>query len=331
MVLLFCLVGGSTCAYAYIRYHTVRTRALPSLEPASSIQIGGFNLFFRLLGAEDGGETPIIVLHGGPGHSSKSFKSSLDGLATTTSRRVLFYDQRGSGLSEVKAETGLYTIQHLVTELDAMREQVLHADRVILIGHSAGGALAQHYAAAHPGRVERLVLVGSPPANNSLWSSVFWAVFGPGMYTLALGTPPADADAADAWLASAPEAEDLKRLHDKAKRDLVLQDNGPCHYHTWFAVSQSLAGADLSPTLPRFRGPVLIAYGVSDSPSTGADAAKSIQRLLPQARVAPIEESGHWPFLENPEAFLPIVEEFLRQPVGEGEASPPEALPAHEA
>lgn len=52
---------------------------------------------------ESSGLTPVIVLHGGPGHGMLSFKGSIDRLSAG-GRPVLFYDQRGSGHSEMKGD-----------------------------------------------------------------------------------------------------------------------------------------------------------------------------------------------------------------------------------
>ena len=112
---------------------------------------------------ETSGLTPVIVLHGGPGHGMMSFKGSIDRLSAGR-RPVLFYDQRGSGHSEMKGDEKV-RVSLLIEDIENLRQQMLNdAGKVILFGHSAGGAVAQQYAAKHPDRVLKMILVGRQSA-----------------------------------------------------------------------------------------------------------------------------------------------------------------------
>lgn len=105
---------------------------------------------------------PIIVLHGGPGipdlaGSARSY-SRLTGLGAD----VYLYAQLGTDTSTRLPDSRGYGRDRDVADLEALRAR-LGLDRVTLLGHSYGGALAAAYLAAHPERVSRLVLV-SPGA-----------------------------------------------------------------------------------------------------------------------------------------------------------------------
>jgi proline iminopeptidase len=293
--------------YAYYRFHAVPLTAQDCSPAGDTAEVGCFRLHIRELGAEHGG-VPIVVLHGGPGHSSLSFKDGLDFLAEH--RRVLLYDQRGSGLSEVKPGADAYSVSALVEELDEIRRTVLHADTMDVIGHSAGGALAQRYVLEHPDHVRRMVLVGSTSANNNMSNTLVWRVLGPGLYATAMGLPPADPIRADEWFRTDQVTSDSRRLFDPTD-PTPLHDTGPITFATWFAVSQSLAGDDRAARLRHQRTPTLVVYGEADSPYTGARAAKRIASTLPEATAVCVPRSGHWPFLENPVEFRRIVGEFL--------------------
>jgi proline iminopeptidase len=293
--------------YAYYRFHAVPLAARDCSPAGDAVDVGGFRLHVRELGATNGG-VPVVVLHGGPGHSCLSFKDGLDFLAEH--RRVLLYDQRGSGLSEVKPGADAYSVSALVEELEEIRRTVLDADVMDVIGHSAGGALAQRYVLEHPARVRRMVLVGSTSANNNMSNGLLWRVLGPGLYATAMGLPPADPILADEWFRADQVTSDSRRLFDPT--DLTpLQDTGPVTFATWFAVSQSLAGDDRAAQLRHQRTPTLVVYGEADSPYTGARAAKRIASTLPDATAVCVPRSGHWPFLENRADFQRIVAAFL--------------------
>ena len=71
---------------------------------------------------------------------------------------VIRYDERGSGLSE-RAPNG-YSMEAWVADLEAV-VTAARLNRFSLLGVSQGGATAVEYAAAHPERVENLILWGA--------------------------------------------------------------------------------------------------------------------------------------------------------------------------
>ena len=79
--------------------------------------------------------------------------------ALASSWRVYAPDLRGHGASDWP---GSYTIEQLTTDLAAFLD-ALDLDRVVLGGHSIGGAPAYLYSARHPDRVTRLVLEDPAP------------------------------------------------------------------------------------------------------------------------------------------------------------------------
>ena len=307
LLLLAVVVAFGYFGYAFARYHRVRHEDRPCGDADRAVRVGEFDLYVRELGTSSA-EPPVIVLHGGPGHSSLSFKDGLDFLAAD--RRVVLYDQRGSGLSEVRAGEAHYRADLLVEEIDAVRRVVLGVDRVVLVAHSAGGALAQRYLVRYGQHVERLVLVGSTTANNNLSPAFLWRTLGPGLYATAMGLPPREMEAADAWFGASQLSGDTRRLHDPARTD-VIADSGPITFATWFCVSQSLAGPGLDDELACVDVPTLVVYGSADSRYTGREAAERLARTISGARTVQLERAGHWPFLEDPEGFQAAVRSFL--------------------
>src|SRR5205809_3925622 len=93
-------------------------------------------LFYRVLGR--GGDT-IIAIHGGAGVDLESIAGDFAPL--TTRHTVIFYDQRGTGRSELPADTTRLGARQQVEDLDAVRQH-FHIDRVTLVAHSYGPLLA---------------------------------------------------------------------------------------------------------------------------------------------------------------------------------------------
>jgi len=274
---------------------------------ASLVRIDGFGLYYREIGSDNAG-VPIVVIHGGPGHSSESFHRSLDFLAEEY--RVVYYDQRGSGHSEIKPDPSFYTIEALVYELDTLRREVIASDRIILLAHSAGGALAQRYALAHPGNVSELVLVSSVSVNNGVSAPLLWDSITPVLFALGPGLPPSDPAQANAWFGRVLIDTSVPRLFDPSDK-AILQESGTVSFVTWREVSRSLEGSDYQDALTNLSAPTLATFGVADGPTTGRQVASSFCDLLPDCQLVEFQQSGHWPFLEEPERFAQVVLAFL--------------------
>lgn len=129
----------------------------PPIEPFATgrLQVDRrHDLYFEQCGNPDG--LPILFLHGGPGA----------GCSTTDRRffdpqrfRVVLFDQRGSGRSRPAGELRDNTIDHLVADIERLRER-LGIDTWHVFGGSWGSTLSLYYAQEHPERCRSLVLRG---------------------------------------------------------------------------------------------------------------------------------------------------------------------------
>lgn len=113
----------------------------------------------RLYVEEEGKGVPLVLINGGPGGTHHGFHpwfSRAKGFA-----RVIYYDQRGCGLSDWKPGPG-YSVEQAVEDLEGLR-RALGIRRWVVLGYSYGGFLAQYYAISHPENVAGLVLVSAMP------------------------------------------------------------------------------------------------------------------------------------------------------------------------
>jgi len=111
----------------------------------------GTEIAFRTLGQG----RPLVCLPGGPGRSSE-YLGDLGGLAG--SRRLVLPDTRGTGASQDAEDPETYRCDRLVADVEALHAH-LGFERIDLLGHSAAAGLAVLYAAAHPDRIDHLVLL----------------------------------------------------------------------------------------------------------------------------------------------------------------------------
>jgi len=135
----------------------VRSELFPPLEPYSTgmLALDGLHQMYWEQSGNPAG-VPVVFLHGGPGAgSSPEHRRFFD----PAFYRIVVFDQRGSGRSLPHGELRDNTTDHLVADMERLREQ-LAIDRWLVFGGSWGSTLALAYAEAHPARALGLVLRG---------------------------------------------------------------------------------------------------------------------------------------------------------------------------
>jgi len=120
-----------------------------------SISINGTLLHAETYGNPD--STMLVMLHGGPG---SDYRSLLKNKAFSDDGYfVVFYDQRGSGLSK-RHNSSDFTIQVFIDDLDAVIQhyRTSPTQKIVLVGQSWGAMLATAYVNDYPDRISGLIL-----------------------------------------------------------------------------------------------------------------------------------------------------------------------------
>jgi len=120
------------------------------------INVGDCELYVE----EEGEGTPLVLINGGPGGTHHYFHPWFS--RTKKYARVIYYDQRGCGLSDYNPGESGYSVEQAVEDLDSIRK-ALNIDKWVVLGYSYGGFLAQYYTIHYPERVAGLVLMGASP------------------------------------------------------------------------------------------------------------------------------------------------------------------------
>jgi len=175
------------------------------------------------------------------------------------------------------------------------------ANDSILIGNGFGGTVALAFAMAHPERIAKLVLSDAaacfPPDGRKQFKVMAQKVAEGGLGSIA--EIAAKRVFSPAYLAAHPEAIE--------ERKAVLLEIDPKAFQ---AACKVLQEADLEPLLRRMHVPTLVVCGEFDQ-ATPPPLNKSIADKVAGARYVELPGCGHCPPLEQPQAFLAAIKDFV--------------------
>jgi proline iminopeptidase len=130
--------------------------------------VGPYRVWTKRVGYNP--DVAVLVLHGGPG-ATHEYLEAFDSFLPAAGVEYHYYDQLGSGNSDVPHDPSLWTVARFVDEVEQVRAALdLGPERFVLYGQSWGGALAIEYALAYPDRLKGLVIsnmMSSIPAYNA--------------------------------------------------------------------------------------------------------------------------------------------------------------------
>jgi proline iminopeptidase len=308
---------------------SLRTTAEDDELPAHTID--GYR--FHLEAHGDPSSPVVIVLHGGPGNDYR-YLLPLSPLADQF--RLVFYDQRGSGLSPRVADAE-FTLERFVADLDAIGRTFSPNAPVRLIGHSWGGMLAAAYLARHPERVSHAVLAEpgflTPELGNRFLAGIDRRTeFSAPALAAALRA------AAGAVKLPGTEGDGDARLDYFATQ--LGKFNGPGNPVLGYFCGRDLARAsldswrlgaramiellgkaadeegkvtlDLSQGLERFPREVLLVAG-SCNEIIGPEVQELHRPLFRRARLVVIADAGHTMFGERPDDSLRLIRQYFAQ------------------
>jgi pimeloyl-ACP methyl ester carboxylesterase len=273
----------------------------------------GRTLSYRLVG-----EGPVLVCHpGGPGFSSRYF-ADFAGLGREFTLALL--NPRGSEGSDRPADPRAYATDDYVSDLEELRGH-LEIDRMLLLGHSHGGVVAQAYAATHPERVRRLVLASTlarfQAAQEEAMHAGIEARADEPWYEDAKAA--LEAEQAGAWTTDAELGAICLRefpfyfaTYGEREREYlrVLEGEVPAGDALKLFNEEVFATFDLRPQHAQISAPTLVITGEDDF-ITGPVCARELAGSLAGAKLVLLAESGHFIFVEQPERFAAEITAFL--------------------
>jgi len=269
-------------------------------------KVDGKPVAYHVLGSGTG--TPLLLINGGPGfpHTSLHLSAAWEPLAE--GRRVIFFDQPGTGQSWPLGANDSLVVADVLASIEAIR-QAIGAPRLAVLGHSWGGYVALAYAVHHPEHVQAVVLVGSLAPKLTATESLLGARF-PERIAAEENLNPNNPADVETWA----RGQWAMSLYSGEIRDRVLAKLAGCP-SGYVGRQETLlwkdaVSLDLSDDLPRLARPVLVMAGRYDTVSPRT--AWKIHQAIPGSQYVILERSGHFPMIEEPDEFVAVVDRFLR-------------------
>jgi proline iminopeptidase len=263
-----------------------------------------------------GSGPPLICVPGGPGRAS----GYLEDLAElSASHTLLRFDLRGTGHSELPDDRESLSFPRLADDIEDIRA-ARGLETIDLLAHSAGCFVALVYAARYSDRLSRLILV-TPSASG-------FGDIGDDIERIRASR------CDEPWYPEAAEVEAELALMPERRRNRMDRGLRVFGYGKWDERAQAHAastdnqmslrataafasesfraekGQTLLEVLREVTSPVLVIVGDLDG-ITGVKAGHVIAGLFPNATVAEIPGAAHYPWVDTPDDFRKVIDEWL--------------------
>jgi pimeloyl-ACP methyl ester carboxylesterase len=232
----------------------------------------------------------VLLLHGNVA-SARWWLPTIERLPAGL--RAVAPDMRGYGLCAMPGEG--YTVALRAADLRAF-VAALGLDRIHLVGHSLGGAVALQFAIETPAPLRSLTLLDPAPIEGRI-------------------TPPQVYDAIPALLANRALFAQALRLVAPAGPfgdawERLVDDGLMTDPAAWKGAADTLATWNVECEVAVLRLPTLLVWGAGDT-VVGRDSAERAARAIPGCRLVVLEGVGHSPNVERPDEFAQLLAEHI--------------------
>lgn len=282
---------------------------MPLSPGEDTAEVNGLRLWYKVAG----NGAPLVIQSPGWGLGSGIYAQTLRPLEEDFT--VIYYDTRGSGVSEAPENPEDINVGAMVEDLESLCKH-LGLSSFALLGHSHGGFIAVNYALKYHDHISKLILTNSLVGMDEFISDLqrtlpelakqerfLEAVKAFGEYP-SLTTDEAIGECLQKgwpiWFHDPDKGAAFAGLLKKLKVSIATLKATDAS-NVKFAVRQELY---------RINIPTLVIAGRHDIAPT-PEQELILHEGIKGSRFAVLEQSGHWPWLEEPEAFFSEVKQFL--------------------
>lgn len=323
------IAGLGTVGVLYVTHRGERSVMATTADDPTlpAITLEGYRFHAETFG--DPANPTLIAVHGGPGGD---YRGILPLRELADDYFVVFYDQRGAGLSPRVAETDLH-VDRYVRDLDLFVDRFSPDEPVHLVGHSFGAMLATVYIGRHPEKVDRAALAEpgfldhehmeiwnerTGLADLKLSGAVLWAMVG--AWAESLHVSQADGQERDDYLITrfmTTEMEGHPLGGYYIDGDVRNAAGEMWRYGSLASRAVAASGMgedgrfiDLAAGVENWEGEALIIAG-SENTIIGPEYQMTQIDRFPRASLAVIEGAGHTMIGEKPNEVIGVLRGFL--------------------
>jgi pimeloyl-ACP methyl ester carboxylesterase len=262
------------------------------------VTVDGLRIHYLDWGAPE--KPPLIMLHG-IGRVAHTFDHIAPHLVSRY--HVMAVDMRGHGDSGWDPK-GAYLVEDYVKDIEGLAEQ-LRLRNIVVWGNSTGGRVAQVFAGLHPDLVAAVISEDVGPERPSQLAD-----------NVARQLKQEDATG---WASEEELLTQLKTSYPRTSEEILRSLS---HYGTkkradgrviWKrdpAIANGFVPTELWRFVRQIKPPIIYILG-GRSTVVPVATQEELKKALPQAEIATVPGTGHYPSEESPAQFLAIIDKFL--------------------
>lgn len=278
------------------------------------LEVAGGKIWYEVVG--EGPNSPILLLHGGPGSASFGFDPLRE---LEYNGPIIFWDQLGCGRSDALSDTTLMTVGNFVDQTEKLRRH-LNLEDFVLYGHSWGTMLGIDYYLSYPDEVKAIIF------SSPLFSTASWMADADSL----IATMPDTIQKVIRYHESIGEYDNpeyrtatelyyaqfvTRKIRPKIDRSpLKLSDGSNVYLYMWgpseFTSTGTLRDFDRLDELHSIAVPTLLICGEFDEASPRT--VQGYSKMIPESRFEVIPDAAHSTLNDNPQAMLKAIGDFLK-------------------